>query len=101
MNLLASTILTNTSNTSTIAGSVTLALAVILLAILGFIFWRKKRRFVFNDCLFGREQMNLPKETCKEEKLIDRELDIAALEEITPHEVDADTGFISNCQNYL
>lgn len=24
-----------------------------------------------------------------------------SVEEITPHEVDADTGFISNCQNYL
>lgn len=51
----ANTPLTNTSNTSIIAGSVTSVLVVIILVVLGIIFWRKQIKFgmTFHNNIFA------------------------------------------------
>lgn len=83
---LANTPMSDTSHNSIIAGSVITAFVVILLGILGFVLWRKKRLFAFQAYLFGREQTHLANDTCKQrigdekELLIRGEIDYAALE---------------------
>uniref|UniRef100_A0A8W8MZN4 Uncharacterized protein n=1 Tax=Magallana gigas TaxID=29159 RepID=A0A8W8MZN4_MAGGI len=103
----ANTPISDISDNSIIAGLVVSVFVVILLGILGFILWRKKRRFAFQASSFGREQTHLTRDTCKQniadenEPLIQGEIDYAALEKITPKELSADNYLISRCQDYL